>query len=137
MNYEILDHTADVCVRVYGKSFDELVKNAALAMMDLITDREKIKSFKQIKIRAEGRTREELLVHCLEEILYLHQTKKMVFRDFEVNMVGETIIRGKAFGEQIDLEKHELFSDIKAVTYHNLKIETLNDKLKTDIVFDI
>ncbi|MGH7807926.1 MAG: archease [Thermodesulfobacteriota bacterium] len=137
MCYEILDHTADVCVRVYGKSFNELIKNAAYAMMDLVTDREKIKTSKQIEIRAEGQTKEELLVHWLQEILFLHQTKKMVFRDFEVNMISKTTIKGKALGEQIDLEKHELFSDIKAVTYHNLKVESLDDRLKVEIVFDI
>jgi len=137
MNYEILDHTADVRIRVYGKSLAQLLKNAACAMMELITEREKIKASKQIEIKAEGGTKEELLVHWLGEILYLHQTKKMVFRDFELNITNESRVKGKAFGEKIDLNKHELYSDIKAVTYHNLKIEPLNDKLKVDIVFDI
>ncbi len=137
MNYEILDHTADVCVRVYGKSFDELLRNAARAMMELITDRKKIIPSQKIEIKTKGKTKEELLVHWLGEILYLHQAKKMVFRDFEVNTISKTQVRGKAFGERIDLKKHELSTDIKAVTYHNLRIETLNDKLKVDIVFDI
>jgi SHS2 domain-containing protein len=137
MNYEILDHTADVCIRVYGKSLDELLKNAGRAMMELITDREKIKPSKQIEIKVEGETKEELLVHWLGDILYLHQAKKMVFRDFELNIINETHVRGKAFGENIDLGRHELSSDIKAVTYHNLRIETLDNGLKVDIVFDI
>ncbi|MBI2487591.1 MAG: archease [Deltaproteobacteria bacterium] len=137
MNYEILDHTADVCVRVYGKSFDELLRNAAYAMMELITDREKIIPSQKIEIKTKGETKEELLVHWLGDILYLHQAKKMVFRDFEVHIISETQVKGKAFGEKIDLEKHELSSDIKAVTYHNLKIETLDNGLKVDIVFDI
>lgn len=137
MDYEILDHTADVCVRVYGKSLDELLKNAAYAMMDLITDRERVIPSQKIEIKAEGETKEELLVHWLGEILYLHQAQKMVFRDFEVNIISETQVRGKAFGEKVDLERHELSSDIKAVTYHNLKIEPLDNGLKVDIVFDI
>jgi len=137
MDYEILDHTADVCVRVYGKSIGEVLKNAACAMMDMVTDREKVNPVEEIEIEAQGETEEELLVHWLQEILYFHQAKKMVFRDFEVILLNETRVKGKAFGENIDLEKHELSSDIKAVTYHNLKIEPLDDRLKVDVVFDI
>ncbi len=137
MDYEILDHTADVCVRVYGKPFDELLRNAARAMMELITDRERIKPSQEVEIKAIGETKEELLVHWLGEILFLHQVKKMVFQDFDVSLISETELKGKAFGEHIDMERHEIGLDIKAITYHNLKIEHANDKLKVDIIFDI
>lgn len=137
MDYEILDHTADVCLRIYGKSFGELFENAARAMMELITDREKINPSQEIEIEVHGENIEELLVHWLQEILFLHEVKKMVFKDFRLNLISETHAKGKAIGEKIDIDKHELSFDIKAVTYHNLKIEPINDKLKVDIVFDI
>lgn len=137
MDYEILDHTADACLRIYGKSFDELFENAARAMMELITDREKINPSQEIEIEVHGENIEELLVHWLQEILFLHEVKKMVFKDFRLNLISETHAKGKAIGEKIDIDKHELSFDIKAVTYHNLKIEPINDKLKVDIVFDV
>jgi len=137
MDYEILDHTADICVRVYGKSLADLLRNAARTMMQLITDIEKVNPSKEIEVKAKGETKEELLVHWLEEILFLHQAKKMVFRDFEAHLVSETEVQGKAFGENIDVEKHDIGLDIKAATYHNLKIEHESDKLKVDVVFDI
>ena len=137
MDYEILDHTADVCVRVYGKSLDEILRNAAYAMMELITERERVKPSEEIEIEAEGETDEDILVHWLQEILFVHQVKKMVFHDFEIEAVSKAKVKGKAFGEKINLKKHELTSDIKAVTYHNLRIESLENGLKVDIVFDI
>ena len=137
MDYEILDHTADICVRVYGKSLDDLLRNAARTMMQLITDIEKVNPSQEIEVKAKGETKEELLVHWLDEILFFHQAKKMVFRDFEAHLVSETEIQGKAFGENIDADRHEIGLDIKAVTYHNLKIESSDDKLKVEIVFDI
>ena len=137
MDYEILNHTADICVRVYGKSFDDLLRNAARTMMELVTDREKVNPSQEIEVKAHGETEEELLIHWLEEILFIHQVKKMVFRDFEAHLVSKTEIQGKAFGESIDAEKHEIGLDIKAVTYHYLKIEYVADKLKVDVVFDI
>src|ERR1700752_3367118 len=127
MDYEIVDHTADICVRVYGKSFDELLRNAARAMMELITDREKVNPSQETEIKAQGETKEELLVHWLGEILFLHQVRKMVFQDFDVNLISETELEGKASGENIDMERHEIGLDIKAVTYHDLKIEPLDD----------
>ena len=137
MDYEILDHTADACIRVYGKSYDELFENAARAMMELITVREKINPSQEIEIEVRGETIEQLLVHWLQEILFLHEVKKMVFKDFRLNLISETHAKGKVIGEKIDIDKHELSFDIKAVTYHNLKIEPINDKLKVDIVFDV
>jgi SHS2 domain-containing protein len=137
MDYEILDHTADICVRVYGKSFEELLKNAARAMMDIITDREKVNPSQEIEFKAQGETQEELLVHWLDEILFIHKVRRMIFRDFEIQTINKTEIHGKALGESVDMERHEITMDIKAVTHHNLKIEHLDDKLKVDIVFDI
>jgi Uncharacterized conserved protein len=95
MNYEILDHTADVCIRVYGKSFEEILTNAARAMMELITDREMVEISEEIRIEVEGETKEELLVHWLQEILYFHQVKKMFFHDFEVDTISETKVKWK------------------------------------------
>src|SRR3970040_1383753 len=112
MDYEILDHTADMCLRIYGKSFGELFENAARAMMELITDREKINPSQEIEIEVHGENIEELLVHWLQEILFLHEVKKMVFKDFRLNLISETHAKGKAIGAQ-------------------------NDKLKVDIVFDV
>ena len=137
MDYEVLDHTADVCLRVYGRSFEEILTNAACGMMDLITDREKVEPSESVQIEAEGKTREEILVHWLQEILYLHQVKKMFFHHFEVDRVTETQVTGKAFGEKIDFDKHEIGSDVKGISYHNLRLETLGDRLKVDIIFDL
>ncbi len=56
MDYEMLNHTADVCIRVYGKSIDELLENAARAMMGLITEREKVNPSQEIEIKVHGET---------------------------------------------------------------------------------
>src|SRR3989337_3835348 len=106
MDYEILDHTADMCLRIYGKSFDELFENAARAMMELITDRERINPSQEIEIEVRGETKEELLVHWLQEILFLHEVKKMGFKDFRLNLISETNANGQAIGEKIDITKH-------------------------------
>jgi SHS2 domain-containing protein len=137
LKHKIIDHTADICVRVFGNSMEEIFVGSSKAMMEIITDVEKVNPSKEILIRARGENYEELLVKWLQEILYLHEVKKMVFKDFEIKIENGTKAVGKAYGEKIDVDRHEFYSNIKAVTYHNLKIISSKDKYRVDIVFDI
>lgn len=137
MGYEVLDHTADVRVRVYGETFEDFLKSAALALMDLITDRANVKPLKDIGFEVEAETGEELLIKMLGEILYINQVRDMVFHEVELQIIGEHKVKGKLKGEQFDPERHDLELDIKAATYHNLKIQRVNDRFIAEIVFDI
>jgi SHS2 domain-containing protein len=137
MSFEVFEHTADVGVRVYGGSFAELLKNAALALMSLITDRESVRPDEEVAIEAEAETGEELLIKMLSEILYLHEVRKMVFADADLELTDGYKLRGRLWGEKTDVSRHELLQDIKAATYHNLKIERVNDRFMAEIIFDI
>lgn len=137
LKHKIIDHTADICVRVFGNSLEEIFVGSSKAMMEIITDVEKVNPSKEILIKAQGENYEELLVKWLQEILYVHEVKKMVFKDFEIKIENGTKAVGKAYGEKIDVDRHEFYSNIKAVTYHNLKIISSKDKYRVDIVFDI
>ncbi len=137
LKHKIIDHTADICVRVFGNSLEEIFVGSSKAMMEIITDVEKVNPSKEISIKAQGENYEELLVKWLQEILYVHEVKKMVFKDFEIKIENGTKAVGKAYGEKIDVDRHEFYSNIKAVTYHNLKIISSKDKYRVDIVFDI
>lgn len=137
LKYKIIDHTADICVRVFGSSLEEIFIGSAKAMMEVITDVKKVNPSKEIPITVRGDNYEELLVKWLQEILYVHEVKKMVFNDFEIKIENATRAVGKAYGEKIAIDRHEFYSIIKAVTYHNLKIISSKDKYRVDIVFDI
>lgn len=137
MGYEILDHTADVRVRIDGETFKAFLKNGALALMNLITDRAYVKSQEKIGFEVEAETGEELLIKMLGEILYINRVRDMVFHDVELEMTGKYKVKGKLLGEKFDPERHELELDIKAATYHNLKIQRVNDRFIAEVVFDI
>lgn len=137
MSFEILEHTADVGVRVYGGSFAELLENAALALMSLIADRDSVRPEEKVVIEAEAETGEELLIKMLSEILYLHEVRKMVFTEAEIELTDGFKLKGRLKGEKTDFSRHELLHDIKAATYHNLKIERVNDRFMAEIIFDI
>jgi len=137
MGYEILDHTADVRVRIEGRSFEDFLRSAALALMDLISDRAKVKPVEGVGFQVEAETGEELLIKMLGEILYINRVRDLVFHDLEIEMTGAYGVKGKLLGEKFDPARHELELDIKAATYHNLKIQRVNDRFIAEVVFDI
>ena len=139
VSYEILDHTADVRVRAYGGDMAGLLRSAVLAMAALIAAVDNAESTETITVEASGETPEELLVHLLGEVLHVHYTRRMVFRGAEVELPDEGALQARCTlrGEAYDAGRHELAYDIKAVTYHDLKIERAGDRLTAEIVFDV
>lgn len=136
-NYEILDHTADISVKIYATSLEDIFIQSSVAMMDLICNVEKVRPLKSFNIEVSGSSNEQLLVNWLQELLYLHEVRNFLFSKFTVKSITGGVIKGTAFGEKLDSSRHELMNHIKAVTYSNLDIRKENGKYVTSIVFDI
>ena len=138
--YELVDHTADLEIKVYGKDLEELLKNCSAAMMDVICDLNTIELKNQYSVSSSGNSEEELLVNLLQELLYLHEIKKLLFCKFEFKIndnIKNKEVEGFVWGEEINFSRHDLLNDIKAVTYSDLKVEHKNGKLSAKITFDI
>jgi len=143
--FEVIDHTADMGIRAYGKDLAELFANAAYGMASLITDLEKVKTKDSKDIALEAENREELLVSWLNEIIYLFASQSMLFSKFEVSEINEKHLRAKIFGEEFDTARHQIETEFKAATYHRLKISKLrrnnstlpNEILQAEVIFDI
>ena len=134
MRFEELDHTADVGIRAYGASLEELFANAAAGMFSLITDLERVRPKGEMEVRVTGGDLGELIVTWLQELLYLHETQQLLLCEFDVELRGLSL-SARARGEKIDKRHHELKLAVKAVTYHNLKVDPA--KGVAEIIFDI
>lgn len=137
--YEFIDHTADVCVRVYGATIEELFKNAADALFSLIAD---LRPFKENErtVTIEAETDEDLLIRWLNELISLFFACKFfpVSYNVKVNQNSGTkklsaILLGKTFVPT----KENVKMEIKAATYHDLKIEKNSQGFKAEIIFDV
>jgi len=133
--FEMINHTADVGIIAYGKTTGDLFENAALGMFSIITPLEKVSEKILISVSIDAHDNEELLITFLNELLYYYSTKKVLFKRFDVIKINETHLDANISGEQ--LSAHEISNDIKAATYHNLKIEKTADGYKTQIIFDV
>ncbi|TLZ81690.1 MAG: archease [Methanobacteriota archaeon] len=134
MRYEEIDHTADVGIRAYGRTVDELFANAAEGMFSFIADLSRVKPVGEVEVRLEADDLPTLLLRWLSELLYVHETQRLLFSSFEVHVVGMSL-EGRARGEAIEKKRHELKLAIKAVTRHGLTVDP--DKGIAEVIFDI
>jgi len=134
VRYEEIDHTADVGIRAYGSTLNELFANAAEGMFSLIADLESVKPVGEIEVRLAAEDVPTLLLRWLSELLFIHETQRLLLAAFEVQLDG-TSLRGRARGETIDKRRHELKLVIKAVTRHRLTVDP--HKGIAEVIFDI
>ncbi|MBI3662822.1 MAG: archease [Acidobacteria bacterium] len=135
--FEIIEHPADVGFIAYGGSFGEVLENAALAMMSLGCEREAIEERERREIRASGADNEALLFDWLAEILAVADAEGLAFRRAEVTQLGEGEARGVAYGEKFDKARHRAGTYIKAVTYHELRVEETGDGWRARVFLDV
>jgi len=135
--YEQFSHTADIGVRVFGKTLKELFENAAFAMFDILADLEGLKGEITQDFELTASNHEELLISWLDELLYNFYAKNIIFYKFEVEELFEDIIRAKAFGRSVSENRNRLKTEIKAATYYNLKIIKKDDYYEVNIIFDV
>ena len=135
--YELIDHTADVCIKAYGKTISEAFEHAAKGMFDIITDSSEIDSVGQYDIALEAPDLEQLLVDWLSELLFLNGAKNLVFGFFKVELDEKNNrLSAHVFGEPYNISKHNMGAEIKAVTYHMLEVKS-KKPIHVQVLFDI
>jgi len=135
--YELIEHTADVGIKAYGKNISESFENAAKGMFDIITDKSEIETVGEYKIHLEAQDLEQLLVDWLSELLFLNSAKNLVFSFFKVELDEKNnSLSAHVFGEKYDISKHKIGTEIKAVTYHILEVRNKRP-YHVQILFDI
>ena len=139
-NYELIEHTADIGIKVSGKDLEGLFKNAGLAMFDIMAEEKQRtenrgQRTEEIMIKQKAEDLEELFVNWLNELLSLSATKELIFSDFKINKLDENSLQAVAVGDSI--ENYRVNAEIKAATYHQLKIEEAKSGWQAEVIFDV
>lgn len=135
--FRILDHTADVGLEAHGADLAELFANAARGMFSIISSLQQVQPTEQLHLEVTADRLEDLMVGWLSELLYLFSTRHMLFCRFQIEQIDNRRVRAHAVGEPIDLSRHELYAEIKAVTYHDLKVERFDSSWTARVFFDV
>jgi SHS2 domain-containing protein len=138
MDFKYLEHTADAEFIAYGRTLDEAFANAARAMFSLVVDHSKVNVTETREVSLISGSLEDLLYDWLAELLYLAEVDSLVFSKFEVKIThdGEYWLEGRAYGEKVR-PAHEVSLHIKAVTYHDLRVEKINNTYEAQVLLDI
>lgn len=136
--FEFVDiTTADVCFLAYGKDLNELFANAALAMFEVMVNTKQIEPKIEKKVKVEGNDLQSLMFNWLNELLVFVDAENLAFSQFDV-VVDEKKMKLEAVckGEEINREKHETKTHVKAATYHKMEIKK-NEEWKAQVIVDI
>ncbi|MEA1985244.1 MAG: archease [Euryarchaeota archaeon] len=139
--FEYLPHTADAKFRAYGATIEEAFENAARAMFNVMIDTQPVLSKVSKSIEVTSADLDGLLVDWLSELLYLFEVESVVFADFSISSIhrdnNEYSLLATAYGEPIDLMRHQFNTEVKAVTYNGLEITELDQEWVVQVIVDI
>jgi len=133
---EIVEHTADIGLRIRAATLPALFVAAARGLMSLITDPASVRATCVREVRLEAPEAADLLRAWLGEINVLHEVHGEVYGEFEVTTDGRTLV-GRLSGEPFDSARHERRAEVKAVTWHNLTLEPTRDGFQAEVLLDI
>ncbi|MBS3812210.1 archease [Candidatus Bipolaricaulota bacterium] len=125
MNYEYLDHGADVGVRARAQTFTGLLASAARALFSLMADLEGVRKSTEERLTVEGEDEEDLLYEWLGELLSLSQLQMTVYSEFDLEVektADRLTLHGRLRGEEIDPSRHSLGTEVKGITYQGLEV---------------
>jgi SHS2 domain-containing protein len=133
-----IEHTADWELYVWAPDMPGLLEQAARGMYALAGISSHPEEGRKYSFAIEAPDAEGLLVNFLSELLYKEEEQGLAFDDFDLMVEHGSAGQGyrldaKLLGRRaVPREK-----DIKAVTYHKLRVEYGQHGLEVRIVFDV
>lgn len=141
MPFKILEDiaTADVAFEASGKNLEEMFKSAALAVSSIMVKLDTLEPVSKKVIEITDKDVEKLLVRFLNEIIFIKDSDMLLFNRYhiEIKKNRKYALRADMMGEKINMDKHTLGVDVKAVTYHMLEVKQEEGIWKARIILDI
>jgi SHS2 domain-containing protein len=128
--YEVFEHTADLGLRIRAATLEELFADAGHGLMAQLANLEAIQPVSEKTITLASDSLDYLLFDWLSELLFTFEESRLLLAHFEVqvtNSAGNYALRAICRGEVADETRHELDHEVKAITYHGLKVEEQPD----------
>src|SRR5262245_20971843 len=135
--YETFEHTADLGLRIRAANLDQLFAEAAEALFSaIVEDLSAVEPKQRLDVQLQGDDRALLLFDWLNELLFRFDTEHLLFGKFEVRLKDDNL-NGAAWGQPLDLSRHSLSHEVKAITYHGLRVEQEANGWLAEVIVDI
>ncbi len=135
--YELFDHTADLGLRVEAPDLPSLFREAAEGLFSVIVAQIPRRApAREVRIRVEAQRTDHLFVDWLHELLYLVETERLLLDGFDVE-IHDTRLAATARAWTVDQARDSLLHEVKAVTYHRLRVEQTERGWLAEVILDI
>lgn len=141
--YEIIDHTADIGIKAYGKNLEQLFFNAARAMFEIMLEPTKKKPIFQktehekFLLNKQGGSLEDVFVAWMSELLYLFSIEGLIMEKADIDKLDSNCIQAEVSGRILSPDLYRIKTEIKAVTYHELEIKETDRGFEAQVIFDV
>jgi len=140
MTFEYLEHTADIAIRLRAPDLPGILKAATLALRDIFAGPARAGRGEAVGVSLEAEDGEALLIDYLNELIFLFDTRRFLPASLDVTRLvsnGLTRLEGTVSGETFDPACHVLKTEVKAATFHAIRIRRCAGELEVDVVFDL
>lgn len=120
------EHTADITIECWAPTLEEAFEEGALAALEVILDTSTVQPKDSVEISIQGVDLKELLVEWIGYLIALIDINSQFYSQFRVERIEETAqgytLSAQVWGEDIDLERHDTRTEVKAMTYADMRI---------------
>jgi SHS2 domain-containing protein len=143
--YRYLEHSTDAIVQAQGSSLEELFENSAMGLVNIMFDIDKVENRQSETIIASDENLENLLFDWLEKVLLKIFIDQIVLSRFSIRVFEKDknleekryFLEAQVGGEKVNYDKHNYKIEIKAITYHELKIQCTDTSYVATFLVDL
>ena len=135
--YQLINHTADFGIRVFGSDAKALFCNAAWALFDVLTETEALTGNDSCVITVSGDDWSDLMINWLREVLFMWNGREKLVKSVQILSLSEKKISAKIFFDAYIPDRHIIKTEIKAVTYHQVYVDSDPSGWEAGVIFDI
>ena len=134
---DYIDQTGDAGILVRAENLRQLFERAAWGMFSILTNVAEIRLVEETRIEVRANDLPALMLAWLSELNYRHVTEHRLFGKFGIRNINDRMIVAEVSGEAIDPDRHTIFTEIKAVTFHGLRLEKSDNGWDVQSIFDL
>jgi SHS2 domain-containing protein len=136
-HYERIDHTADFGIRVFAEDGPALFVGAAMAMVEQIVDKQRLRPSRRVRVEVTGADWADLMVEWLRELLFLVNGRELLVCSIRILTLEAYRVSADIEADPFDPARHRIKGEIKAVTYHQIRVEPGPSGWEAAVIFDV
>ena len=158
MQFEYLDHTADVQIHSWGESAEVAFEQQVLGIMGLITERDTVRVPVGVPgdegemevddgdrgigwrgVEAEGHDLQSLLYNFLDAWLFQFNAESFICRRVRITSLDRAAwrIASVGVGETFELGRHPQGIEVKAITYSAMRVTEAEGRCDVLVIVDV